>query len=107
MHAPALPIPTSFPPILKSSGLSPSSAARTARCLSSLYSTSATSRLLSAHASFIDECIKRKKDFASVMGIEIDEIRELANDLWAIHDAYHGEGDVEEEELHEESDDEE
>ncbi|TFK50599.1 tubulin nucleotide-binding domain-like protein [Heliocybe sulcata] len=106
-HAPALPIPTSFPGILRDSSLPPSPTAGTARCLSSLYSSSATSEIFSVRASFIDDCIKRKRDMAGIVGIEIDELRELANDLWAMHDAYHDEGDISEEGLEEEHDDEE
>lgn len=40
------------------------------------------------YASFLDKSLRRRT--ASIMSadIEIDEIRELVNDLWVIHDQY-------------------
>lgn len=40
------------------------------------------------YASFLDRSLRRRT--ASIMSadIEIDEIRELVNDLWVIHDQY-------------------
>lgn len=38
-----------------------------------------------AHAKFVDECVRKK---ITDIGMELDDFREIANDLWTIHDAY-------------------
>ncbi|EPQ55584.1 tubulin nucleotide-binding domain-like protein [Gloeophyllum trabeum ATCC 11539] len=113
-HAPALPLPTSFPPIINPSlripPATPDKKARattySTRCLSSLYATSVTSRLFSSYASFVEDCVKRKKQFKEILGMEVDEIKELASELWMMHDAYHGEDEIEDEEFQDVSDEE-
>ena len=52
--------------------------------LSSLITTSETADILKAHARFADGVLKRRLD----VGMEPDELRELASDLWTLHDEF-------------------
>lgn len=54
--------------------------------ISSLTTTSATSSLFSNYATFIERCVKRKTDTGT--GIEPDDLKDLANELWTLHDNY-------------------
>jgi len=40
--------------------------------------------LLKAHAQFAEKCVKRRLD----VGVEVDELKELGNELWTIYDGY-------------------
>ena len=55
---------------------------------SSISTTSKTTMLLGKHAEFVEKCVKRRVD----VGMEVDEVKELASELWTMHDAYAGDG---------------
>ena len=109
IHAPAYPTPTSFPRFAPRPSVPPSSdpiddqEARH-RALTTLTTTSATSRLFAAYARLVQECVDRRSEVVVRMGLEFDEMRELKDDLWALCDQYAGDeggygGEGEEEEL--------
>jgi hypothetical protein len=61
------------------------------------YSRASTSinlaRMFKGYASFLDSSLRRRTVGVMSVDIDIDETRELVNDLWAIHDRYPVEGD--------------
>ncbi|OSD03670.1 tubulin nucleotide-binding domain-like protein [Trametes coccinea BRFM310] len=85
IHAPPYPTPSSFPPLFASSD-----PVEKQRCLSSLSTSTATARLFASYATLVQECIDRRADVATRMGLEFDELRELKDDLWALCDRYAG-----------------
>jgi hypothetical protein len=96
-HLPAYPLPISFPTF--DTPLLSHSRAQTRTHLdqpstpmfSSLTTTSETATLFSAYATFVSECIRRKADV--VVGLDLDILRELGNDLWTLHDNFYNESD--------------
>lgn len=54
--------------------------------VSSLATTSATASLFSNYATFIEKCVKRKTDTGT--GVEFDDLKDLTNELWTLHDDY-------------------
>lgn len=53
--------------------------------LSSISNTTGTAQLFSGYAEYIRNALRR----GSVdVGLETDELRELENDLWTMHDSY-------------------
>jgi hypothetical protein len=62
--------------------------------MSSLTTTSLTSKLFKNYATFVEKCVKRRID--SGTGVEFDELRDLGNDLWTLHDNF-SDGEHEEE----------
>lgn len=59
----------------------------TVKGTASLSSTKRMSGLFKSYASFAEECAKKRVQAAlSDCGIDLDELRELTSDLWAIHD---------------------
>lgn len=64
------------------------------RLLSSLSTTSQSTRIFARYATLVEDAIKRHTDVTSQMGLEADELKELRDDLWAICDAF-PEGEVE------------
>ncbi|KDQ54693.1 hypothetical protein JAAARDRAFT_182189 [Jaapia argillacea MUCL 33604] len=90
VHAPAYPLSPSYPSLF-SSFSTPQPAhfhlqSHQTSLLSSIFATSHTSHLFSAYASFLDDGIKRKVDFENILGMDIDDMRGLASDLWTLHD---------------------
>lgn len=59
---------------------------------SSISTASTTADFFSRYITFIEGCIKRKPAVESI-GIDTDELKELASDLWTLHDNFDdGEG---------------
>ena len=92
VHAPAYPTPTSFPGIFSP----PSDPALSRdehrearhRVLSTLTTSSTTSRLFASYARLAQECVDRRAEVVERMGLEFDEVRELKDDMWALCDLY-------------------
>ena len=59
---------------------------------SSLTTSSATSRLFASHARLAQECVDKRAEVVTRMGLEFDEIRDLKDELWALCDQYADEG---------------
>ncbi|EGO28775.1 hypothetical protein SERLADRAFT_434675 [Serpula lacrymans var. lacrymans S7.9] len=89
---PSYPLPTSFPPIFESQYPRPLSKP----VFSSLGAGTASSGMLSDYAKLIGRLSTKKKGI--VIGLEDDELRELANELWVLCDGYLGDGPDEKEE---------
>ncbi|KAF8648203.1 hypothetical protein AX16_006342 [Volvariella volvacea WC 439] len=93
VDAPAYPLPTSFPPFFTypdpSAQAVPSQLIlpKSAKVMSTLGTTSATSTLFSGYARFAEGCTKHTHDM-DALGIDVDELRDLVNDLWTIHDNF-------------------
>jgi hypothetical protein len=104
---PAYPLPSSFPDffidksILESRNkprsrevdrISPEAVQATpsVTSLSFLSSTNDTGKLFAAYAKYIERYVERRKsgEQLSMGADEPDVLRELANDLWTIHDGY-------------------
>ena len=96
----AYPLPTSFPrSIIPSQSIRPRepkgifSRSPSTTALSSLTTTTRTGSLLNRYATFIESFVLRKLDLGSVGArIEMDDVRELNNELWAVVGGY-SEGD--------------
>ncbi|TFK82016.1 tubulin nucleotide-binding domain-like protein [Polyporus arcularius HHB13444] len=94
IHAPAYPTPTSFPAFFAP----PRNPTLTAtedkqarhRALSTLTTSSATSKLFASYARLAQECVDRRAEVVLRMGLEFDEVRELKDELWALCDQYAG-----------------
>ncbi|KAI0072181.1 tubulin nucleotide-binding domain-like protein [Panus rudis PR-1116 ss-1] len=85
IHAPATPLPSSFPTILPS----PSPTRPTSiPSLTTLSSTPRTSTLFSSYASSLDSALKRHTDVLERMRLEVDDVREVRDALWVIEDAF-------------------
>ncbi|KAF9041814.1 tubulin nucleotide-binding domain-like protein [Hymenopellis radicata] len=79
-HAPAYPIPASL-----CNTFSVPSTDRTAKVFSVLSCSSGTAKIFRQYAEFVDTTLKRRRDILS-LNDERDDMRELANDLWTVHD---------------------
>ncbi|KAF9462802.1 Misato segment II tubulin-like domain-containing protein [Collybia nuda] len=99
IHAPGYPIPTSFPSFFKAPdsnrSLHPGILTRPPKTalLSSLSTTSFTAKLFSKYATSIEKCLSRKFAVESI-GSDSDELKELANNLWTLHDNFSDDGGV-------------
>ena len=94
IHAPAYPTPTSFPsffaPPRDTSFISVEHKESRHRALSTLTTSSATSKMFASYARLAQECVDRRSEVVVRMGLEFDEIRELKDELWALCDLYAG-----------------
>ncbi|KAJ7162919.1 mtDNA inheritance protein Dml1 [Mycena filopes] len=93
-HAAAYPLPTSFPAFFRSAGaeaLSPQtlSRPRATPLFSSLSATTGTADLFAGYARFLDDSVRRKISVEDA-GIDLDELGDLANDFWTLHDTAGG-----------------
>lgn len=84
-HAPTYPIPTSFPVHADRSGRPLG-----VNMLASLAASSDTGLLFKNHATFVDDCVRRRR---LDLGIDLDELKELGNGLWTLYDNYSEGGD--------------
>jgi len=79
-HAPPYPIPTSFPHIFTLDR----TRARTVPLFTSLRTTPVTASLFRTCARFVETNL----DIGDAVGLDRDEMKELANDLWGICDGF-------------------
>ncbi|CAK5270363.1 unnamed protein product [Mycena citricolor] len=106
LHAPAYPLPSSFPAFftsdapetsagLGSGGVLRLSRPRSTAVLSTVGTSRETAQLFAGCAKFLDDKLRRRFPVDS-LGIDVDEMKELANDLWTLHDTAGGDsgGDV-------------
>lgn len=68
--------------------LCPYQASGSTGILSRLSTTSNLADLFKGHASFVDTSLRRRSAGVMSMGVDTDELRELVNELWTIHDRY-------------------
>ncbi|EJD05035.1 uncharacterized protein FOMMEDRAFT_166736 [Fomitiporia mediterranea MF3/22] len=97
IHAPAYPLPSSFPNISlprstqsNNSNL-PSSTNKRERnisLISSLHTTTSTAAVLRGYAALCRACIVRRYSGTDVAGLETDEVREMVEKLEAIAESY-------------------
>ncbi|KAJ7505868.1 Misato segment II tubulin-like domain-containing protein [Mycena galericulata] len=100
IHAAAYPLPTSFPSFFTAAetSLQPRGAPgilsrpRSVSVFSSIGASSGTAGLFSGYARFVETCARRKIAVEH-MGVDADEMGDLANDLWTLHDNAGGEID--------------
>lgn len=59
-----------------------------AHMLSRLSTSNGLAHLFKGYASLIDASLRRRTAGVLSMGFDADDIRELTNDLWIIHDSY-------------------
>lgn len=50
-------------------------------------------QLFRDQARLIQRCIQRRTSAVTHIGLDIDELKELGNDLWGIHDNFSGDTD--------------
>lgn len=87
LHAPALPLPITFPYTLSSTDHTP----KTARGISRLTTSNTTARLMSSYEHVVRESTKRGLVTAE-FGLEKDDLKELERDLRDLAERYR-EGD--------------
>ncbi|SJL14424.1 uncharacterized protein ARMOST_17881 [Armillaria ostoyae] len=94
-HAPAYPAPPAFVPFLRpQSPLSWSRSGPTpVEMFSSVSTSSGTARMFADYAKFVDSTLRRRT--LGVVSDEIDDLKELANDLWTVHDNFSTDDDEE------------
>jgi hypothetical protein len=51
---------------------------------SSMATSTRTAKLFAAYAAFATDCVKRN----TLGSVDVDELREIANDLWTLHDNF-------------------
>lgn len=56
--------------------------------MSTIQTTAGSSAMFNAYALLAEDCLKKHADVAVRMGVEMDEIRELRDTMWALEDAY-------------------
>ena len=61
--------------------------------LSSIATSSSSATFFSTYAISVETCLKRRP-IAEALGIDKDELKELANDLWALHGNFHDDSGV-------------
>ncbi|KAG0698563.1 Misato segment II tubulin-like domain-containing protein [Suillus ampliporus] len=83
-HAPAYPVPTSFPSIFRHTR--PASM----RMTSSLVTAPSTAISLTGYARFVEQTARTRRSDGMLMnmGLESDDVKELASALWEIVDGY-------------------
>ncbi|KAI8972555.1 tubulin domain-containing protein [Trametes punicea] len=86
IHAPPYPTPSSFPRFF-SPDIPPHDTHRVLSCLST---SNATAPMLASYATLVQECVDRRAEVVTRMGLEFDEMRELKDELWALCDRYAG-----------------
>ncbi|THU90558.1 tubulin nucleotide-binding domain-like protein [Dendrothele bispora CBS 962.96] len=105
-HLPAYPLPSSFPDFFQDKSIlrsrirneqPPRSRGKdplpgktpSVTSISSLSSTNEMASFFAAYAKYIEECVDRRKSGEQLSGIDDpDLLKELANDLWTMHDGY-------------------
>ncbi|PIL25907.1 hypothetical protein GSI_11660 [Ganoderma sinense ZZ0214-1] len=94
IHAPAYPTPTSFPRIVSPASPLPlgsrsdAAAALRQNVYSALTTSSAPAKLFAGYARLAQECVDRRAEVVTKMGLEFDEVRELKDEMWALCDRY-------------------
>ncbi|KAJ8584484.1 tubulin nucleotide-binding domain-like protein [Rhizopogon salebrosus TDB-379] len=88
-HAPAYPVPTSFPSIFLHTK------PRALRMTSSLLTAPSTSTQLMGYARFVEQTARTRRSDGALMnmGLESDDVKELVSALWEIVDGYGLEGE--------------
>lgn len=100
-HMLAYPLPTSFPrstiPLQSIRPRQPKgifSRSPSTTVLSTLTTTTHTGSLLKGYAEFVEGLVKRRIDLGSIGArVEMDEVRELHDELWTVVDNYGGDED--------------
>ena len=94
-HGPPYPLPDSFPAIpgdvtniMPSGIIDGSDILPTVKAYTSISTSSATSETFESYALFIDKCINRRSSAVALMDVSSDDLKDLANDLWTIHDNF-------------------
>ncbi|KAF9481069.1 tubulin nucleotide-binding domain-like protein [Pholiota conissans] len=96
IHASAYPLPNSFPSIKQAFVDSPTptsdlithapSSLPMTKLYSSLSTSSNTAKTLEGYARFVEKAAQLHTSAIATMDISFDDLRELANDLWTMHD---------------------
>jgi len=89
-HAPPYPVPATHP--LSFNTATASRPGRPGILYSSIATSSSSAGFFSTYAVLIETCLKRRPTSEAV-GIDSDELKELANDLWSMHDNFLDGGD--------------
>lgn len=84
LHAPPVPLPSSFPRLLRDAPVQ-------ARALSGLASDASLAGFFGGYGALAQACLGRHRDVAVRMGLEDDDVRELRDSMWELEDAYRGE----------------
>jgi hypothetical protein len=95
MHTLGYPIPSSFPDLILTDdaphshygSISHHQRTLSASGITSLATTASTGELFKGYALFIEQAAKRP-GLVTLCRSEIDDLKELSNDLWSIHDNY-------------------
>jgi len=99
IHGPPYPLPGSFPAIpgdatdnTRSGTTDTSSILPTVEGCTSISTSSATSEMFENYAIFTDKCINRRTSAVALIDVSLDDLKDLANDLWTIHDNFSEDG---------------
>lgn len=84
-HVSAYPLPDSFPQF-GSDGHPQKSKPRVVQSYTSLTNSSNVSRDLEKYALFVEGCVKRRGPVIASLDVPLDDLKDLANDLWTMHD---------------------
>ncbi|KAE9407478.1 tubulin nucleotide-binding domain-like protein [Gymnopus androsaceus JB14] len=97
IHAPGYPLPSSFPDIFNDQGIlwdyrqqnTKGKTPPSASMFTTLANCSGTAGMFADYAKFIQACVDRRKPGVLTGLIEnLDDMKQLVNDLWKIHDGY-------------------
>lgn len=90
VHSIAYPLPSSFPAFTSDW---PSPRPPYTEASSSLSTSRNLTTLLEGYAMFIDKCARRRTTSLASIDVSLDDLKELANDLWTMHDNSSAEND--------------
>lgn len=91
IHGPPYPLPDSFPLISGgATSITPGIADSlpTVEAYTSISTSSATSKMFESYALFTDKCVNHRTSAVTLIDISLDDLKDLANDLWTIHDNF-------------------
>ncbi|KAA1470407.1 tubulin nucleotide-binding domain-like protein [Dentipellis sp. KUC8613] len=92
----AYPMPTSFPSFFRAPHLNADlrrtprgivAPPRAAPMVSSFALSAGTPDLFSRYATFVERCVRTKVDW-QLVGADVDDVRDLVNDLWTLSDSF-------------------
>lgn len=90
VHSLPYPLPSSFPTLTSDS---PSPRPSCTEASSFLSASRNLPTLFEGYAVFIDKCVSRRTTSLTSIDVSLDDLKELANDLWTLHDNSSGEND--------------
>lgn len=81
-------MPSSFPPLKRdpTEGRNPTALLPTTTVLSSVSASPDIAKSLNGYALLVENCVARRSSLLPSIGVSLDDLKDLANDLRTMHD---------------------